>query len=94
MTAKATQQEFLRAAMEELGQLQGLGRSLTREELCARLGCPITTFNKWMLNPPPAGAKAANYREMPLTMWSHINEVIEHERLKIKASERLPPHPK
>lgn len=73
--------------MEVLGQLQGLGRSLTREELCSRLGCPITTFNKWMLPAPPAGTKAANYREMPLTMWAHISEVIAHERLKTKTAD-------
>jgi hypothetical protein len=91
MVKKVTQQEFLRAAMTELGRLQGLERSLTREEFCARLSCPVTTFNKWMLVKPPADSleKSTNARDMPTTMWAHIREVIAHESLKKKVNKRV-----
>ncbi|MCW7541665.1 hypothetical protein OOT46_28100 [Aquabacterium sp. A7-Y] len=72
-----TQQEFLRQAMADLGELIDLGRSLTREEMCERLGCPRATFDKWML-------PSSNGREMPPTMWSHVREILAHEQLKKK----------
>ena len=81
MTTSKTQQEYLREAMAELGELLQLGRPVTRDEMCERLGCPSATFDKWML-------ASANGREMPPTMWMHIREILEHERLKRKARGR------
>ncbi len=75
MSNGLSQSEFLRQAMEQLGGLMGLGRAMTRNELCERLGCPRATFDKWMAPPP-------NDREMPPTLWSHVREVIAHEKLK------------
>lgn len=63
------QQEFLHAAMAELG--------LTRPAFAARIGAPWETFRKWMLPTEAGGA-----REMPSIAWSLVNEVLEHERLK------------
>jgi hypothetical protein len=65
-----TQQEFLQAAMDEL--------KLGREAFAERIGCPSTTFKKWMADP---GA-VANHREMPSIAWSLVREVLAHERLK------------
>lgn len=75
MSNGLSQAEFLRQAMEQLGGLLGLGRPMTRNELCERLGCPRPTLDKWMAPPP-------NDREMPSTLWSHVREVIAHEKLK------------
>lgn len=65
-----TQQEFLLDAMKKLG--------LNRETFAARIGCPPTTFKKWIA----AEAAAGNYREMPAVAWALVREVLAHERLK------------
>lgn len=65
----ATQQEFLRAAMTELG--------LTREAFAERLACPKRTLDKWLL---PVTSK--DHRTMDEAMWKFVREVLEHERLK------------
>lgn len=65
----ATQQEFLRAAMSELG--------LKREAFADRLACPKRTLDKWLL---PATSK--DHRSMDEAMWKFVREVLEHERLK------------
>ena len=77
MAKTMTQQDFLRQAVVDLGEAPGLGRAVTREEMCERRGCPVATFNKWMLAPE-------NGRDMPPTMWNHIREILEHEKLKRK----------
>lgn len=71
MTEKhKTQQEFLLDAMVEL--------KLSREAFAERIGCPWTTFKKWMASPEAV----SNYRDMPTTAWSLVREVMAHERLK------------
>lgn len=65
------QQEVLQAAIAELGP--------TRAAFAARFGAPCETFRKWMLLTEAGGA-----REMPSIVWALVNEVLEHERLKVK----------
>lgn len=55
---------------------------LGKEDFAARLGCPWSTFRKWMGDP----SRPNNFREMPITAWALVREVLEHERLK-RASE-------
>ncbi len=86
MAKETSQQEFLRAAMNKIGALQGLGRPLTREEMCERLGCPIGTFNKWFKI--PTSDNDPNVRPLPETMRHHIREVIAHEQLKKKVAKQ------
>ncbi|WP_230182695.1 hypothetical protein [Aquabacterium sp. CECT 9606] len=75
------QQDFLRQAMQELGELHGFARAITREEMCERLGCPVKTFDKWML-------ASSNGREMPSTMWNHVREILQHDRLKFRVTNK------
>lgn len=65
----ATQQEFLLAAMDELG--------LTQERFASRLGCEQRTLEKWLL-PTASGG----HREMDATVWSLVREILAHEKLK------------
>lgn len=65
-----TQQDFLRAAMTELG--------LKREDFAQRLGCPKRTLDKWLL---PSTSK--DNRTMDEAMWKFVREVLAHERLKV-----------
>jgi hypothetical protein len=69
-TTTMTQQEFLRDAMRRL--------KLGRDDFAVRIGCPPTTFKKWIA---PADSPD-NYREMPAVAWSLVREVLAHERLK------------
>jgi hypothetical protein len=65
----ATQQEFLREAMVELG--------LKREGFAMRLSCPKRTLDKWLLQDT-----SNDHRTMDNAMWHFVREVLEHERLK------------
>lgn len=65
------QQDFLRGAMLELG--------LTREAFAKRIGAPWETFKKWLLPADSGGS-----REMPAIGWSLVQEVLEHEKLKLE----------
>lgn len=74
-----TQQDFLRAAMAELG--------MTREAFSGRLGCARRTLDKWLL---PTTSKDA--REMDETIWNLVREILAHEKLKAtheKASKKI-----
>ncbi|MEJ6003753.1 hypothetical protein [Paucibacter soli] len=71
MTSTTTQQEFLRAAMAELG--------MTRDAFCARLGAARRTLDKWLL---PAGSN--DFRNMDETIWNLVREILAHEKLKAK----------
>ena len=70
-----TQQDFLQAAMAELG--------MTREAFAARLGCAKRTLDKWLL-PDTSN----DYRAMNETVWNLVREILAHEKLKAK-HERL-----
>lgn len=78
MDESVPQQKFLRLAMAELGRLAGLERPLTRDEMCRRLGCSRPGLDKWLL--PTQNGKLV--REMPLTLWTHVRDVVENESLK------------
>ena len=67
-----TQQEFLRAAMAELG-------GLTREAFSKRLGCAQRTLDKWLL---PSDSN--DHRVMDETIWTLVREILAHEKLKAK----------
>lgn len=69
------QQEFLQAAMRELG--------MTREVFAERLGCAQRTLDKWLL---PDSSN--DHRAMNETVWNLIREILAHEKLKAK-HERL-----
>lgn len=51
---------------------------MNREEFADRIGCPWTTFKKWIA----PETSVSNYREMPTIAWSLIREVLAHEQLK------------
>ncbi len=65
------QQEFLQAAMLDLG--------MTREAFSVRLGCAKRTLDKWLL---PDSSN--DYRSMNETVWNLVREILAHERLKEK----------
>lgn len=65
----STQQEFLRAAMTELG--------MTRDSFCGRLGCSRRTLDKWLL---PASSK--DFRNMNETIWNLVREILKHHGQK------------
>lgn len=48
---------------------------MTREALCARLGCASRTLDKWLL---PSGA--SGYREMDDVVWALVREILAHEK--------------
>lgn len=77
MTGSTSQQEFLQAAMDEL--------ALGREAFAERIGCPYSTFKKWV-HPDPSSKD--NFREMPSIAWAFVREVLAHKRLK-RRYERL-----
>ena len=64
------QQDYLRGAMLELG--------LTREAFAKRIGAPWETFKKWLLP-----AESGGNREMPPIAWALVQEVLEHEKVKL-----------
>lgn len=66
-----TQQDFLRAAMAELG--------MTRATFAVRLGCAGRTLDKWLL---PAASN--DHRPLPETVWILVQEILAHEKLKAK----------
>lgn len=66
-----TQQDFLRAAMAELG--------MTRDAFSVRLGCARRTLDKWLL--PPTSNDSRNMDE---TIWNLVREILAHEKLKAK----------
>ncbi len=68
-----TQQEFLQAAMTELG--------LTRDAFALRLACPKRTLDNWL-----SPASSTDHRTMDESMWKFVREVLNHERLKFKMS--------
>jgi predicted transcriptional regulator len=68
-----TQQEFLQAAMTELG--------LTRDSFALRLACPKRTLDNWL-----SPSSSNEHRTMDETMWKFVREVLDHERLKAKMS--------
>lgn len=66
------QHELLQHAKASLG--------MTWKEFAKRLGSPVPTLKKWLASP----ADTSNYREMPSTVRTLVNEILEHEALKKK----------
>lgn len=71
MSNTMTQQEFLRAAMDELG--------MTRDAFCQRLGAARRTLDKWLL---PTDSN--DFRNLDETIWTLVREILAHERLKVQ----------
>jgi hypothetical protein len=68
---EVSQQEFLRASMGEL--------EMGRANFCDRIGCSKRALDKWLL---PSDSN--DFRKMDESIWSLVNEVLEHEKLKKK----------
>ncbi|MNN42731.1 aspartate carbamoyltransferase [compost metagenome] len=61
----ASQQDFLREAMQQLG--------MTRDQFCKRISVPRKTFDKWLA---PEGSK--EFRAMPEMAWSYIRDILNN----------------
>lgn len=63
-----TQQEFLRASMEEVG--------MNRREFAELLEVPWDTFRRWLMAEGSDG-----HREMQPTAWSLVRKAVAYEHL-------------
>lgn len=63
----ATQQDFLRDAMQRLG--------MTRSEFAERIGTKPRTLDNWLLP-----SESAEFRGMPDMGWKFVTEILENHQ--------------